>query len=512
MVFQTVRAALAAKCRTGILPVLFHRLEAYATLWSNRGIKPLLLLITTYTLISVCGNLTAKPNVLLILSDDHSVPHLGSYGNSDAVTPNLDQFATEGVRFNRAYTTAPQCAPSRASIFTGRSPVALGITRFTQPAPRRFPFFTDVLRDNGYYVGLTGRYHHLRGRSSGHPDVMAQLEESGLIYIDERFDHAVIQRTRAEQGLAGVPQLFEDFLDEVPEEKSFFLYFGFTQTHRTWVGNVTDVDFDADTLELPFRFPDVPEVREDYRKFLLSLYDLDRGFGMLMDVLEKRGLKDDTLVIFMGDNGEPLLRGKGTLYEAGCNVPLIVSFPGVAKSGSVSDVLISGEDLSATILEAVGLSAPESMTGISFFPALKGDSYEEREFVFTERSTHGSSLPTTTQHFDLSRALTTRDHVLIYNALYQLPYAPVDMDGKSAWEGVKRAHNAGELDPVHEQMYFPEQRAMFELFDLRKDPNQIHNLAGTKAFKKLEMDLRIKLAKWMVREADYLPLPLPPKK
>ncbi|MDA0349641.1 MAG: sulfatase [Verrucomicrobia bacterium] len=458
------------------------------------------------------GHLSARPNILLILSDDHSVPHLGSYGTTDAVTPHLDQFASEGVRFDRAYTTAPQCAPSRASIFTGRSPVALGITRFTQPAPRRFPFFTDVLRENGYYVGLTGRYHHLRGRSSGHPDVMAQLEESGLLYIDERFDHAVIQRTRGEEGLEAVPKLLEDFLDEVPDETPFFLYFGFTQTHRTWIGNVTDVDFDAATLKLPFRFPDVPEVREDYRKFLLSLYDLDRGFGMLMDVLEKRGLKEDTLVIFMGDNGEPLLRGKGTLYEAGCNVPLLVRYPGVAKGGTISDVLISGEDLSATILEAVGLPVPESMTGVSFLPALKGDAYVERDYVFTERSAHGSSLPTTTQHLDLSRAVTTRDHVLIYNALYKLPYAPVDMDGKSAWEGVKKAYNAGKLDPVHEQMYFSQPRPMFELYDLNQDPNQIHNLAGTKAFQSLENDLRIKLTKWMVREADYLPLPLPQKK
>ena len=475
----------------------------------DRGIKPLLQLIIS--LVVLC-QLSARPNILLILSDDHSVPHLGTYGTTDAVTPNLDQFASEGVRFDRAYTTAPQCAPSRASIFTGRSPVALGITRFTQPAPRRFPFFTDVLRENGYYAGLSGRYHHLRGRSSGHPDVMAQLEESGLVYIDERFDHATIERTRGEEGLEGVPQLFENFLDEVPNEKPFFLYFGFTQTHRRWIGNVTDVDFDADKIKLPFRFPDVPEVREDYRKFLLSVYDLDRGFGMLMDVLEKRGLKENTLVIFMGDNGEPLLRGKGTLYEAGCNVPLLVRYPGVTKGGTVSDVLISGEDMSATILEAVGLLVPESMTGVSFLPALKGEAYVERDHVFTERSAHGSSLPTTTQHLDLSRAVTTRDHVLIYNALYQLPYAPVDMDGRSAWEGVKKARMAGNLDPVHEKMYFSKPRPMFELYNLNEDPNQINNLAGKKDYQQLELDLRIKLTKWMVREADYLPLPLPPKK
>ena len=502
------------------MPVFSHRLEAYATFWSNRGItvkrhqhnKPLLqIFLCSLLLIIGLTTVSGRPNVLLILSDDHSVPHLGSYGGTDAVTPNLDALAAEGMRFNRAYTTAPQCAPSRASIFTGRSPVALGITRFTQPAPRQFPFFTDVLRENGYYAGLTGRYHHLRGRNSSHPDVMDQLKESGLIYLDERFDYVRISRTKGEESLKNVPEIFEDFLEEVPSEKPFFLYFGFNQTHRTWIAEPHDVDFDAARLELPFRFPDLPEVREDYRKFLLSLYDLDRGFGMLMEVLEKRGLKEDTLVIFMGDNGEPLLRGKGTLYQHGCNVPLIIRYPGVAQGGNVSDVLISGEDLSATILEAAGLSVPESMTGISFLPALKGDRYEEREYVFTERSAHGSSLPTTTQHFDLSRALTTRDHVLIYNALYQLPYTPVDMDGRSAWEAVKKAHDAGKLESVHEQMYFPEQRAMFELFDLNKDPNQIHNLAGIKAFQELEMDLRIKLTKWMVREADYLPLPLPPK-
>lgn len=455
---------------------------------------------------------SAKPNILLVLSDDHSVPHLGCYGGTDAVTPNLDAFAAQGIRFDRAYTTAPQCAPSRASIFTGRSPVALGITRFTQPAPRRFPFFSDVLRENGYYVGLTGRYHHLRGRASSHPDVMAQLEESGLIYINERFDHARVERTKGEDGLQNVPGLFADFLDEVPNGKPFFLYFGFTQTHRSWIAEPADVEFEADKLNLPFRFPDLPEVREDYRKFLLSLYDLDRGFGMLMDILEERDLAEDTLVIFMGDNGEPLLRGKGTLYQAGCNVPLIVRYPGVANGGGHSNVLISGEDLSATILEAAGLPIPESMTGISFLQALKAQPYKEREYVFTERGAHGSSLPTTTQHFDLSRAVTTRDHALIYNALYQLPYAPVDMDGKPAWEAVKKAHEAGQLDPVHEQMYFSQPRPLFELYDLNKDPNQIHNLAGTKAFNGLEMNLRIKLTKWMVREADYLPLPLPPKK
>ena len=472
---------------------------------SNHNVWLTAILLAAFCILSHLA--AEKPNILLVLSDDHSVPHLGVYGTTSAVTPNLDAFAAEGVRFDRAYTTAPQCAPSRASIFTGRSPVALGITRFTQPAPRRFPFFTDVLREHGYYVGLTGRNHHLRGKRVENTDVMDQLVESGLIYIEDRFDHALIENTKGEEGLKRVPRLFTDFLDQVPDESPFFLYYGFNQTHRRWNNTTQSIKLDPAKIKLPYRFPDLPEVREDYRDFLLSLYDLDQGFGMLMDILEERGLKENTLVIFMGDNGEPLLRGKGTLYDHGCNVPLLVRYPGVAKEGSVSQTLISGEDISATILEAAGLPIPESMTGASFLSAIKGESYQEREYVFTERGTHGSSLPTTTQHFDLSRAVTTQNHVLIYNALYQLPFAPVDMDGRPAWEAVKKAHGAGKLDPVHQQMYFSQPRALFELYNLKEDPNQIRNLAGTKAHESLEWDLRKRLAKWMVREGDYLPLP-----
>ena len=486
----------AALCRDPIFP-------------ENRGVKPPLLWIIGSIFFGIFVSAAlGQPNILLVLSDDHSVPHLGCYGDPNAITPNLDAFAAQGMRFNRAYTTAPQCAPSRASIFTGRSPVALGVTRFTQPAPKTFPFFTDILRDQGYHVGATGRYHHLRGKMREDPSVLEQLQESGLIYINERFDHAVTAGTKGGDRLEDVPDLFSNFLDGVPSGKPFFLYFGFSQPHRSWPTEARDQEFDAAALKLPFRFPDLPEVREDYRQFLLSLYELDLGFGMLMDILEKRDLAEDTLVIFMGDNGEALLRGKGTLYQAGCNVPLLVRWPGRVAPGSTSDVLISGEDLSATMLEAAGLSAPKSMTGISFLSALIGKSYREREYVFTERGAHGSSLPTTTQHFDLSRAITTRDHVLIYNALYQLPYAPVDMDGKFVWNAVQQAYHAGKLKPVHANMYFSQPRPLFELYNLKEDPQQINNLAGSKEHEALEWDLRIRLSKWMVQEGDYLPLPL----
>ena len=145
-------------------------------------------------IVFACGIVVAtavdRPNILLILSDDHSVPHVGCYGGENIkrfdITPNLDRFAAQGMRFDRAYTAAPQCAPSRISIFAGRSPVGLGVTRFAQPPRGEVRFFTDVLRENGYWVGLDGRHQHLDGRAreAAHIDEVLRVEgSSDSIYV-----------------------------------------------------------------------------------------------------------------------------------------------------------------------------------------------------------------------------------------------------------------------------------------------------------------------------------------
>ncbi|MEO0413764.1 MAG: sulfatase-like hydrolase/transferase, partial [Verrucomicrobiota bacterium] len=141
------------------------------------------LLVLAGCLISTISAKDERPNILLILSDDHSVPHLGAYDCPNCLryglTPNLDKFAKEGMRFDRAYTTAPQCAPSRTSIFAGRSPVGVRATRFAQPAQPHIPLFTDALRESGYWVGMDGRHQHLDGKIKDLPHVSEELEKLG---------------------------------------------------------------------------------------------------------------------------------------------------------------------------------------------------------------------------------------------------------------------------------------------------------------------------------------------
>ncbi|MEZ5397305.1 MAG: sulfatase [Bryobacterales bacterium] len=450
----------------------------------------------------------AQPNILLILSDDHSVPHLGCYGSRNCkrfnITPNLDALAAEGMRFERAYTAAPQCAPSRTSIFAGRSPVGIGVTRFAQPARPEVPFFTDALRQAGYWAGLDGRHQHLDGRVRDAPHIQAALEALGMRSLDRRFDHFVRSASTKGEHLAEVAERVGAALDEVPHGKPFFLYFGFNQPHRGFGEDHENIDPDA--LELPPDWPDLPEVRVDYARFLAEVRDLDTGVGAIMELLRTRGIAEQTLVIFMGDNGQSLLRGKGTLLDRGVHVPLLVRWPGVVAPGSTSDALISGVDLAPTMLAAAGLDPMPGMTGVSFLPLLRGEAFEGRERVFAERGWHWGPV-TRTDGFDLARSVTTRRHRYIFNALPNRSYTPVDMPDTDAWHAIQAAHRVDALSALHEQLYFRNPRPVFELYDLERDPCELDNLAGDPKLEAVEKDLREELDRWMIRESDYLPLP-----
>lgn len=466
-------------------------------------------LIAALFVLAATGPISAaRPNILLILSDDHSVPHAGCYGGRNVtrfnITPNLDRFAAAGMRFDRAYTSAPQCAPSRISIFAGQSPVRLGVTRFAQPARGTVPFFTDVLRTNGYWVGLDGRHQHLDGRVREAAHINATLKAEGMQDLENRFDHFVRSAGTKGKGLANVPNRIAAALDKVPAGRPFFLYFGFNQPHRRFGDEHAGID--PAQLVLPPDWPDLPAVREDYARFLADVREMDHGFGLIMALLEKRGLVDNTLVVFMGDNGEALLRGKGTLFDRGTHVPLAIRWPGRIHAGSSSDALVSGVDLAPTFLAAAGLQAPVEMTGHSFLPVLLDTGPGVREHVFAERGWHWGPV-TRTDGLDLSRSVTTRRHRYIFNALPDRSYTPVDMPKTEAWKMIQVGHAAGRLSPLHERLYFQNPRPLVELYDLQADPFETNNLAGLAAWRQVETGLREQLEAWMIREHDFLPLP-----
>ena len=445
--------------------------------------------------------LAPRSNILLILSDDHSVPYLGIYGNKDLKTPNLDQLAQRGVLFNRAYTAAPQCVPSRASILTGRNVIDIRMSRFSAPLPRDVPAIPEFLKPKGYYTGICGRSYHLDGSEKRPKETEDAFAKYQLTTFRERVDYL---NTGADEAVLGQ---FREFLDQAPKEKPFFMWMNFSDPHRPFTAKTFDPD--PKNLKVPEGMPDTDEVRKDLAQHYGEIRRLDGRVGEVLQELKMRGVAENTIVIFMGDNGAALLRGKGTLYDLGIHVPLIVAGPGV-KQGFRTDALVSGIDIAPTILALTGTTIPTAMTGQSFLPALRGEAYAGSEYIFATRVPHGSSLPTNTGAFDLSRTVFDKKYKLIYNTLWQLPYSPVDFNNHPLWKDLEARKKSGKLDEKYVKTLFAEPRSMFELYDLEADPHEMNNISGQPAYARDEHRLKAKLQEWMIVNQDYLPLPIRP--
>jgi len=443
-----------------------------------------------------------QPNILFILSDDHSVPFLGCYGYP-VKTPNLDKLASEGILYTRANTTAPQCVLSRAAIMTGRSTLDVRMTRFTAPLPADVVSYPELLRKGGYYTGICGRNFHLNGART-----TAVSEEIFDKYQLETFKNRV-DYLKTTGNLDSIFYQYNDFLNSVPKGKPFFLQLGYSDPHRIF--NATDFEPNPDTITIPEGWPDTKLLRKDFAGYLGEIQRLDYSVGKVLDELKKRGLDKNTLVVFMGDNGGALVRGKGTLYNLGLNVPLIMRHPDLIKPGLKSTTLVSGEDIAPTFLQVAGITAPKELTGVSLVPSFQGKPFQAHEYIFAVRGAHGSGLPTNTAHFDLGRTIISDKYKLIYNALWQLPYYPVDFAGQPFWLELQQLHNEGKLDQKWDKLLFSERRAMFELFDEQADPYELTNLAGKPEYKEIEEQLKAKLQEWMILNEDYLPLPVTPR-
>jgi len=448
----------------------------------------------------------AAPNILIVLSDDQSAVHMGVSGNKSIKTPRLDQFASESIRFTRAFCTSPQCAPARKSLLTGRSPVALQQTLFTLPLQREAITLPELLKSGaGYYTGFAGRNPHLDGRFE---PVLGELAEKyQLRTTADRVDyyHFAFGPEGDPRALMSIKQ-FGDFLDRVPAETPFFLQLGFSDPHRGWDKGPHPVKHDPAKIILPPDCPDMPLLREDMANFYDEVARFDSYFGIVLDKLEERGLESNTIVIFMGDNGAAVLRGKGTLYQKGINVPFMIRWPGVVKPG-VSNALISGEDLTPTLLAANDLPIPDNMTGHSFLPLLKGQPFTPRTHIFAERGPH-VGLPVNSGTYDEIRTVVGERFKLIYNAIPGQTFTPLGLNGKPAWNAVVKANKKGKLPQPFRRLYFYEAKPIFELYDLVGDPGELENLAYNPFFLEARENLQKVMLERMMLERDYLPLPL----
>jgi arylsulfatase A-like enzyme len=400
----------------------------------------------------------APPNILLILSDDHSVPYLGAYGASWMSTPNLDAFARDGMRSDRAFTAAPQCVPSRAAIMTGRSPVAVRMGRFSSPLHPDIVTLPEVLRERGYFTGVCGRYFHLDGPIKAGKVTQPIMEKHGLRTWARRIDYMDVSPQNR------TPDRFGEFLGKVPKGRPWFFWINYSDPHHVWDKDAGSVD--PARIQVPPHLPDLPGVREDLARYCGEIERMDRLFAETTTVLGGNSLEENTLVVFMGDNGMAFPHGKGSLYDPGLNVPLLARWPQGVKAGGNTRHLISGEDIAPTLIEAAGGTAVKDMSGRSFFNLLTGRPYEPRKFLFAARLHHGNAPytpKTRASGFDLSRCARSDRWKLIYNCTPHMEYWPVDSGNDPGWRQILAAHREGKLKPEHERAYFSRPRPVTPL-------------------------------------------------
>lgn len=408
------------------------------------------------------------PNIVFLISDDHTAADLGCYGNAHVRTPNLDKLAADGVRFAKCFVSSPQCSPNRSSLFTGCAPHTTSTSRLHTPMPPWEPTFLEQLKERGYFTGGFRKVH--------------QGNE-----FNSRFDfYSANKNTR-----------FEAYFDKLPAGQPFFLHVGFTDPHRPYTKGAATPPHDPAKVRLPPFLPDSPEVREDLALYHDFISRMDSECGTLLRLLEARGLTGNTVVFFTGDNGMPFPGAKGTCYDPGIHVPLIVKWPGVTKPGTVKHELIGHVDLPATWVEIAGASVSRKMQGKSMLGLLRGGQYQAREAVFSERNWH--------DNFDPIRAVRTERYKLIFNAAPHFPYRPAwDLEGSPSWRSYQDMSRRGALRPHHLRLLQPA-RATVEMYDLANDPDEFNNIAADPAHAAAKQDLLKRLSDWMHQTYDYLP-------
>ena len=432
-----------------------------------------------------------RVNVLLIVSEDNGA-ELSCYGDPFVKTPNLDQLAAEGARFSNAYVTHAVCSVSRASILTGLYPFQngqIGLATHQYSMFRAWDNIPSLLKQFGYRTGIIGKLHV--NPVSAFPFDTVWRDPKAVSF--NKRDVAQV----AEQ--AG--QFFRESGDT-----PFFLAVNYPDAHfpllRQQHGLPERPITAAEVKTLPFIGADTPRLRQGTADYYNCLMRLDTGVGMLLEQLQRYGLSDRTLVIYLGDHGAQFSRGKGTCYEGGLRIPLIVRWPGQVKPGVVRDELVSTVDILPTILQAVSLPSRASLPGRSILPLAAGRSVPWRSHLFAERTAFhaGSYFPQRTFRNHRFKVIRNLDP----NRVNPVADRYADHEGAFFIYGTTRKEIAGTPEKVRQAYQTWRNPPAIELYDLENDPWEFQNLADQAQFASVQQELLEGLEQFRKRHRDPL--------
>lgn len=310
-----------------------------------------------------------KPNIVIFLSDDLNQQDIGAYGNKQVKTPNIDLLAAEGVRFTKAYAASPMCTPSRSAMFTGLYPFRNGaqMNHFTVHA--NIKSLPHYLQKEGYRVVISGKIH------------MAPLANFPFEHIGKEFGQYEPVENRLDRKKETVKAI-ESHFKSSPEQPLCLVVAPWVP-HVPWFPNR---DFDPAKLELPEYLADTKETRQALAAYYQSIGEADKMLGEVMNAIDRSGQKNNTVCIFLSDQGAQFPGAKWTVYDQGIRVPLIVRWPRKVRQGIVSEALISLVDITPTLIDIAGGNKVDSLDGRSFKDVLTGKTAKHNDYIFAETS------------------------------------------------------------------------------------------------------------------------------
>ena len=399
-------------------------------------------------------NKSPRPNILWIMLEDWGTD-LSCYGTQAVHTPHIDQLAAEGVRYTRAFTTAPVCSTSRSAMLTGHYQNYTHTNQHRTQKKHILPYGIEpiplLLSRAGYCTALG----------------------CGL-------------SKKTDQNFTNKLGFTANNWSQRKPSQPFFAQVTEATTHRTWKRDEEN-PIDENNVELPPYYPDTPLIRRDWANGLEQLQLADKTIGKILQKLDDDGLRDNTLVILIGDNGRCMPRGKQFLYEGGISIPLLMRWPGHIKSETVCNDLVNTLDICKTIIDLAGVEPPHPLHGMNLF----SDEIKKRTYIFAARDkmddTHDAMRAVRSKRYKYIRNLMPERAYCQYNEYKEKRYPTLAV--------LNVMHQEGTLSP--EQSHFmASEKPPEELYDLEADPWETNNLIHETTPQKTVADLRQALQKW----------------
>ena len=426
-------------------------------------------------------------NILFIVSEDNG-PELGCYG-APVRTPHLDRLAEEGTLFWNAYVAQAGCSQSRAAFLTGLYPhqngqIGLATWKYRMFSAR-IPNVVRTLKEAGYRTGIIGKLHV--NPESAFP-----------------FDYKAIPSANfSRKAMGGYSTFAQQFI--ASSQRPFFLQVNYPDAHRPFIKSVKGLPKEPleplDVDVLPFIGINHPELRQQSADYYNCMMRLDSYLGDLLRVLDESGKSSKTVVVYIGDHGADVMRGKRTSYEGGVRVPMIIRWPG-SQGGQLRKELVSLLDLYPTFCEIAKTKVPSNLAGRTLKPLLHGETPPWRKYLFTEFHLHSNHNPWP------QRTVRDERYKLIFNPLAGQvnPGYEFTMSKKffHASEGELLSHASDSVLAAYKLMRKP---PMYELYDLNKDPHEFNNIFDDVEHDKTRTRLISELKKWQSETGDALTCP-----